>query len=120
MYTPISCRRTLALISGDFAALMIFAAIGRGSHGKSLDAISVLTTAAPFLIGAITLQIGRLISIILRGGLSAIDSERDRQYMSLAPSRLSCRISWIGILTASTQPRKYVRYSAHCRMVWCC
>ncbi len=49
----VSCRKTLALISGDFAALMLFAAIGRASHGKSLDAVSVLTTAAPFLIGEI-------------------------------------------------------------------
>jgi hypothetical protein len=43
-----------ALIGGDVVALMVFAAIGRGSHGEAagLGAIvEVAQTAAPFIIG---------------------------------------------------------------------
>ncbi|MEI7772719.1 MAG: DUF3054 domain-containing protein, partial [Chloroflexales bacterium] len=46
--------RTAALIGGDVVALMVFAAIGRGSHGEAagLGAIGeVAQTAAPFVIG---------------------------------------------------------------------
>ncbi len=46
--------RTAALIGGDVVALMVFAAIGRGSHGEAagLGAIGeVAQTAAPFIIG---------------------------------------------------------------------
>lgn len=50
------CRKTLGLAGGDFAMLFLFAAIGRGSHGKSLDAASILITAAPFLIGKDNLE----------------------------------------------------------------
>ena len=46
-----ACRKTVLLVSGDLAALLLFAAIGRANHGESLDAVSVLKTAAPFLIG---------------------------------------------------------------------
>ncbi|MBX0329546.1 DUF3054 domain-containing protein [Oscillochloris sp. ZM17-4] len=44
----------IALVGGDVVALMVFAAIGRGSHGEAagLAAIGeVAQTAAPFLIG---------------------------------------------------------------------
>jgi hypothetical protein len=46
--------RTAALIGGDVVALMVFAAIGRGSHGEAagLGALGeVAQTAAPFIIG---------------------------------------------------------------------
>jgi hypothetical protein len=46
--------RTAALVGGDVVALMVFAAIGRGSHGEAagLGAIGeVARTAAPFLVG---------------------------------------------------------------------
>lgn len=46
--------RTVALVGGDVVALMVFAAIGRGSHGEAagLGAIGeVAQTAAPFIIG---------------------------------------------------------------------
>ena len=42
----------MLLVSGDLTALLLFAAIGRANHGESLDAVSVLKTAAPFLIGS--------------------------------------------------------------------
>ena len=45
------CSKAIALVGGDLLAIAIFAAIGRGSHGRSLDPVSVLSTAAPFLIG---------------------------------------------------------------------
>lgn len=47
-------RRTALLVIGDAAALMIFAAIGRASHGEEagLTALAqVAETAAPFIIG---------------------------------------------------------------------
>ncbi|NNJ09259.1 DUF3054 domain-containing protein [Chloroflexales bacterium ZM16-3] len=46
--------RMAALVGGDVVALMVFAAIGRGSHGEAagLGAIGeVAQTAAPFVIG---------------------------------------------------------------------
>jgi hypothetical protein len=46
--------RTAALVGGDVVALMVFAAIGRGSHGEAagLGAVGeVARTAAPFLVG---------------------------------------------------------------------
>jgi hypothetical protein len=47
-------RRAAALIGGDLAAFLLFAAIGRSSHGQAagLDALlQVAGTAAPFLAG---------------------------------------------------------------------
>ncbi len=47
-------RRTALLVIGDAAALMIFAAIGRASHGEEagLTALAqIAETAAPFIIG---------------------------------------------------------------------
>jgi len=32
-------------------AVLVFAAVGRSSHGEVVDAFGVLTTAAPFLLG---------------------------------------------------------------------
>ncbi|NTV99712.1 MAG: DUF3054 domain-containing protein [Oscillochloris sp.] len=46
--------RTAMLVGGDVVALMVFAAIGRNSHGEPIgvEAIGkVAYTAAPFLIG---------------------------------------------------------------------
>lgn len=42
---------TAALIAGDAAVLVAFAAIGRLSHGESLDAGALALTALPFLVG---------------------------------------------------------------------
>ncbi|MFO7168593.1 MAG: DUF3054 domain-containing protein [Chloroflexota bacterium] len=47
-------RRAAALAAGDTAALLVFAAIGRSSHGEAagLDAaLQVAGTAAPFIAG---------------------------------------------------------------------
>ena len=52
--TQAGSGRTVALVGGDVVALMVFAAIGRGSHGEAagLGAIGeVAQTAAPFIIG---------------------------------------------------------------------
>ena len=46
-------RRIALLVGGDAAALLAFAAVGRGSHAE-LDGIAgVLDTAWPFLLGAL-------------------------------------------------------------------
>lgn len=38
-------------MAGDAAALLLFAAIGRGSHGEGLSVAGVLSTAWPFMLG---------------------------------------------------------------------
>jgi hypothetical protein len=43
--------RVLTLIAGDIAALALFAAVGRGSHGEGVFLSDVAGTALPFLIG---------------------------------------------------------------------
>jgi hypothetical protein len=43
--------RVPILIAGDIAAIVLFAAIGRGNHGEGLFISDVLATAAPFLVG---------------------------------------------------------------------
>ena len=43
--------RAAALVAGDVAALMLFAAIGRGNHGEGLFLADVCATAAPFAAG---------------------------------------------------------------------
>lgn len=52
--SPVVARRTVLLVIGDALALLIFAALGRASHGEeaSLTALAqVAETAAPFIIG---------------------------------------------------------------------
>jgi hypothetical protein len=47
-------RRTVALVVGDIVVFLVFAAIGRRSHGEEagLSAVlQVVTTAIPFLLG---------------------------------------------------------------------
>lgn len=51
---PANWRRIVALAAGDSAALLLFAAIGRASHGEEsgLEALlQVAGTAAPFIAG---------------------------------------------------------------------
>ena len=43
--------RAVALVAGDVAALMLFAAIGRGNHGEGVFLADVCATAAPFAAG---------------------------------------------------------------------
>jgi hypothetical protein len=43
--------RAVALVAGDIAALMLFAAIGRGNHGEGVFLADVAATAAPFAAG---------------------------------------------------------------------
>ncbi len=46
------CPTTVTLAAGaDALAVLVFAAVGRSSHAEVADAIGVLTTAAPFLLG---------------------------------------------------------------------
>lgn len=43
---------TVTLAAGaDVLAVLVFAAVGRSSHAEALDAVGVLATAAPFLLG---------------------------------------------------------------------
>ncbi|MGH3929854.1 MAG: DUF3054 domain-containing protein [Pseudonocardiaceae bacterium] len=43
---------TVTLVAGaDVLAVLMFAAVGRSSHVQAVDALGVLTTAAPFLLG---------------------------------------------------------------------
>lgn len=45
-------RRTALLVGGDVASLLLFAAIGRGSHAEIGGLAGVIDTAWPFLLGA--------------------------------------------------------------------
>lgn len=54
-------RKTALLVGGDLAALLIFIAIGRNNHGESLDIVSVVQTAAPFLIGTSHMSLSSLV-----------------------------------------------------------
>ncbi|MDL5156006.1 DUF3054 domain-containing protein [Actinomycetospora termitidis] len=58
-------HRALALV--DALAVLVFAAIGRRSHDESGALLGVLTTAAPFLVGAL---VGALLSRSWRDPLS--------------------------------------------------
>jgi hypothetical protein len=43
---------TVTLAAGaDVLGVLVFAAVGRSSHAEALDAVGVVTTAAPFLFG---------------------------------------------------------------------
>lgn len=46
------CRRAALLVGGDAAAVLLFSAIGRGSHAELDGLAGVLNTAWPFLAGA--------------------------------------------------------------------
>ena len=49
----ICCHRRVALlVGGDAAALLLFVAVGRGSHAELDGLAGVLDTAWPFLLGA--------------------------------------------------------------------
>lgn len=83
---PASSRRTAILVAGDVAALLIFAALGRRSHGQAagLDAIlEVARTAAPFLLGW-------LVAATLAGAYS---QGRTR---GVGPMVLTTLIGWVG------------------------
>ena len=45
------CRQLALLVSGDAAALLLFAGIGRRNHSEGLQLVGVVSTALPFLIG---------------------------------------------------------------------
>ena len=45
-------RRVALLAGGDAAALLLFAAVGRGSHAELDGLAGVLDTAWPFIVGA--------------------------------------------------------------------
>lgn len=51
--------RWLGAIAADVAAVLVFAVAGRNAHDESSGAVTVLTIAAPFLIG---LLVGWIIS----------------------------------------------------------
>ena len=48
---PVLRRWITALVGGDVLVLFLFAAIGRASHGESIDLIGTGTTALPFIGG---------------------------------------------------------------------
>ena len=43
--------RVAKLVAGDVAAILVFAAIGRGNHGEGVFVGDVFATALPFLVG---------------------------------------------------------------------
>jgi hypothetical protein len=57
---PSSSARITRAVVFDLVSVIIFVLIGRGSHGESVDAGGVLTTAWPFLVG---LAVGWLVSL---------------------------------------------------------
>lgn len=59
--------RTRALALIDLLAVLVFAAIGRRSHDESGALLGVLTTAGPFLVGAV---VGGLVARSWRDPLS--------------------------------------------------
>ncbi|MCD2189550.1 DUF3054 domain-containing protein [Actinomycetospora soli] len=59
--------RTRALALIDLLAVLVFAAIGRRSHDESGALLGVVTTAAPFLLGAV---VGALVARSWRDPLS--------------------------------------------------
>lgn len=52
--------------SADVLAVLVFSAVGRSSHAEGVDAVGVLTTAVPFLLG---LPIGWLVGRAWRAPL---------------------------------------------------
>ena len=59
--------RTVTLAAGaDVLGVLVFAAVGRSSHAEVLDAVGVVTTAAPFLFG---LLLGWLVVRVWRAPL---------------------------------------------------
>lgn len=74
-------RRAALLAGGDAAALLLFAAIGRSSHGEGLAPGGVLSTAAPFLLGAARWAPGYL-SMLRESFMSAIRVLRVWQCMA--------------------------------------
>jgi hypothetical protein len=48
---PTNWGRIALIVGGDVSALLLFAAVGRGSHGEVMSLVSVAGTAAPFLAG---------------------------------------------------------------------
>lgn len=52
MTTQTARPTTVSLAVGaDTLGVLVFAAVGRSSHAEALDAVGVVTTAAPFLFG---------------------------------------------------------------------
>lgn len=52
MTTQTVRQTTVMLAAGaDVLAVLVFAAVGRNSHAEVVEALGVLTTAAPFLLG---------------------------------------------------------------------
>jgi hypothetical protein len=52
--TQIVRPTTVTLAAGaDVLAVLVFAAVGRDSHAEVVDALGMLTTAAPFLLGLV-------------------------------------------------------------------
>jgi peptidoglycan/LPS O-acetylase OafA/YrhL len=50
---------TATLAAGaDVLAVLVFAAVGRSSHAEVVDALGLLTTAAPFLLGLLVGWLG--------------------------------------------------------------
>ncbi len=50
---------TVTLSAGaDVLAVLVFATVGRSSHAEGVDALGVLTTAVPFLLGLVVGWLG--------------------------------------------------------------
>ena len=65
-------RRAATLLAGDAAALLLFAVLGRGSHGEATGLAAIgetLVTAAPFVAGwlAVSPWLGALSPTATRG-----------------------------------------------------
>ncbi|WP_037066755.1 DUF3054 domain-containing protein [Pseudonocardia acaciae] len=46
-----SARPVILAAVADVLAVLVFAAVGRGSHAEALDPVGLLGTAGPFLLG---------------------------------------------------------------------
>ena len=83
-------RSSAGWLTVDVVVLLVFAAIGRGSHAESLDAAGVLQTAWPFVAGA---AVGWLVA------------RAWRRPLALWPTGVS---TWLGALVVGMLLRRLV------------
>lgn len=55
---PTGTRTVTLAVGADALAVLVFAAVGRSSHAEVVDAVGVLTTAVPFLLGLLVGWLG--------------------------------------------------------------
>lgn len=58
------CSLVAVLAGGDVAALLLFAAIGRSSHGFSVFDFETFKTADPFIAGTLSCRLSNLVDFV--------------------------------------------------------